>query len=159
MKAKSKKPRKRQRLDDIIPELLGIPIHLKLSVATGFANMLKKFIKDHGLHPKYDVRKILEFGLAEESDEELERLEVERLEQSSGLHQNHALVKFRAYEDLMDNKSLTLKLQFLVSENGGLRRQLAEKGLITSAPATWTKERIAEFQGKYILREKTPNSV
>jgi hypothetical protein len=155
MKTEGKERSKSRSLDNIIPELLGISIHLKLSVPRGFADTLRKFVKDHGLHPKFDVRKILEYGLAQESDEELERLERERCQPSSEVHTNYAVTKFKAYENLMDNKALTLKLQFLVSENERLRRVLLEKGLIDSIETEWTKEKINEFQRKYLFGQKT----
>jgi len=155
MNPENRKPRKHQSLEDIIPELLGIPIHLKLSVPRSFYETLKKFIKDHGLDPKFDVRKILEYGLAEESDEELERLEKERCQPSSKVHTSYAITKFKAYENLMDNKALTLKLQFVVSENERLRILLLEKGLIDSIETEWTKEKINEFQEKYLFGQKT----
>jgi hypothetical protein len=155
MNPENRKPRKHQSLEDIIPELLGIPIHLKLSVPRSFYETLKKFIKDHGLDPKFDVRKILEYGLAEESDEELERLEKERCQPSSKVHTSYAITKFKAYENLMDNKALTLKLQFVVSENERLRKLLLEKGLIDSIETEWTKEKINEFQEKYLFGQKT----
>lgn len=155
MNPENRKPRKHQSLEDIIPELLGIPIHLKLSVPRSFYETLKKFIKDHGLDPKFDVRKILEYGLAEESDEELERLEKERCQPSSKVHTSYAITKFKAYENLMDIKALTLKLQFVVSENERLRRLLLEKGLIDSIETEWTKEKINEFQEKYLFGQKT----
>jgi hypothetical protein len=158
MKAENKKPRKSQSLEDIIPELLGIPIHLKLFVPRGFADTLRKFVKNHGLDPKFDVRKILEYGLAQESDEELERLERERCQPSSEVHTNYAITKFKAYENLMDNKALTLKLQFLVSENERLKRLLLEKGLIDSIETEWTKEKINEFQEKYLFLDRKPKS-
>jgi len=157
MKAETK-PRKSQSLEDIIPELLGIPIHLKLSVPRDSADALKKFVKDHGLHPKFDVRKILEYGLVQESDEELERLERERCQPSSRAHTDYAITKFKAYENLMDNKALTVKLQFLVSENERLRRLLHEKGLIDSIETEWTKEKIDMFQRKYLFGQK-PESI
>jgi hypothetical protein len=155
MNPENRKPRKHQSLEDIIPELLGIPIHLKLSVPRSFYETLKKFIKDHGLDPKFDVRKILEYGLTEESDEELERLEKERCQPSSKVHTSYAITKFKAYENLMDNKALTLKLQFVVSENERLRRLLLEKGLVDSIETEWTKEKINEFQEKYLFGQKT----
>lgn len=155
MTAENKKPHKNQSLEDIIPELLGIPIHLKLSVPKGFADTLRNFVKDHGLHPKFDVRKILEYGLVRESDEELERLERERCQPSSEVHTNYAITRFKAYENLMDNKALTLKLQFLVSENERLRKLLHEKGLIDSIETIWTRDKINEFQRKYLFRQKT----
>jgi len=155
MKAEDKERRKSQSLYDIIPELLGIPIHLELSVPRGFADTLRKFVKDHGLDPKFDVRKILEYGLAQESDEELERLEKERCQPSSKVHTSYAITKFKAYENLMDNKALTLKLQFVVSENERLRRLLLEKGLVDSIETEWTKEKINEFQEKYLFGQKT----
>ena len=158
MKAENKKQRKSQSLEDIIPELLGIPIHLKLSVPRSFADTLRKFVKDHGLDPKFDIRKILEYGLAQESDEELERLERERCQPSSEVHTNYAITKFKAYENLMDNKALTVKLQFLVSENILLRRLLHEKGLIDSIETEWTKEKINEFQEKYLFLDRKPKS-
>jgi len=55
----------------------------------------------------------------------------------------------------MDNKALTLKLQFVVSENERLRRLLLEKGLIDSIETEWTKEKINEFQEKYLFGQKT----
>lgn len=155
MNPENRKPRKHQSLEDIIPELLEIPIHLKLSVPRSFYETLKKFIKDHGLDPKFDVRKILEYGLTEESDEELERLEKERGQPSSKFHTSYAITKFKAYENLMDNKALTLKLQFVVSENERLRRLLLEKGLVDSIETEWTKEKINEFQEKYLFGQKT----
>ncbi len=154
MKAENKKPRKNQSLENIIPELLGIPIHLKLFVSRGFADTLRKFVKDHGLDPKFDVRKILEYGLTEESDEELQRLERERCQPSSEVHTNYSITKFKAYENLIDNKALTLKLQFLVLENERLRKLLHEKGLIDSIETEWTKEKINEFQRKYLFGKK-----
>jgi hypothetical protein len=135
--------------------LLGIPIHLKLFVPRGFADTLRKFVKDHGLDPKFDARKILEYGLVQESDEELERLERERCQPSSEVHTNYAITKFKAYENLVNNKALTLKLQFLVSENERLKRILLEKGLIDSIETEWTKEKINEFQEKYLFGQKT----
>lgn len=155
MKTENKKQSKSRNLDNIIPELLGIPIHLKLSVPRDFADTLKKFVKDQGLHPKFDVRKILEYGLVQESDETLERLEKERCQPSSEVRAKYAITKFKAYENLMDNKALTLKLQFLVSENERLRRLLHERGLTDSIGTGWTREKIDEFQRKYLLGEKT----
>ena len=155
MNSENRKPSKHQSLEDIIPELLGIPVHLKLSVPRSFYETLKKFIKDHGLDPKFDVRKIVEYGLTEESDKELERLEKERCQPSSEVHTNYAVTKFKAYENLMDNKALTLKLQFLVSENERLRGRMFEKGLIDSVIGGWTKEKIDRFQRKYLFGQKT----
>ena len=142
-------------LEDITPELLGIPINLKLSVPRSFHESLKKFMKEHGLDPKFDVRKILEYGLAEESDEELERLEIERLDSSSVVHFKYAITKFKAYENLTYNKALALGLQFLVSENESLRRVLHEECLANSPESKWTRERIDDFQRKYVFGNKS----
>ncbi len=147
--------RRSQVLDDIMPELLGIPISLKLRVPGSFHGSLKKFIKEHGLDPKFDVRKILEYGLMEESDVELERLEKERLDPSSEVYSKYAMTKFKAYENLMYNKALTRRLQFLVSENESLRRVLYEKGLVNSPESKWTKERIDDFQRKYVFGNRS----
>jgi len=142
-------------LEDIIPELLGIPVNLKLTVPRSFYESLKKFVKDHGLHPKLDVRKIVEYGLVEESDAELERLEMERLDSSSVVHSKYAITKFKAYENLTNNKALVLGLQFLVSENESLRRAAYEKSLVDSPENEWTKERIGSFQKKYVFGNKS----
>jgi len=82
-------------------------------------------------------------------------LEKERCQPSSKVHTSYAITKFKAYENLMDNKALTLKLQFVVSENERLRRLLLEKGLIDSIETEWTKEKINEFQEKYLFGQKT----
>jgi len=142
-------------LEDITPELLGIPINLKLSVPRTFHESLKKFMKEHGLDPKFDVRKILEYGLAEESDEELERLEIERLNPSSEVHSMYAITKFKAYENLTYNKTLARGLPFLVLENESLRRVLHEEGLTNSPESKWTRERIDDFQRKYVFGNKS----
>jgi len=155
MKAESKDPLKNQSIEDIIPELLGIPVHLRLSVPRGFYNELRNFIKDHGLHPKFDVRKILEYGLTEESDEELQRLETERLQPTSEVHANYSVTKFEAYENLMENKALTLKLPFLVPENERLRKLMFEKGLIDTVETEWTEGKIDELQRKYLFGQET----
>jgi len=151
LKRDDRKANRSQLLEDIIPELLGIPISLKLTVPGSFYESLKEFIREHGLHPKLDVRKILEYGLVEESDVELERLEIERLDSSSVVHSKYATTKFKAYENLTNNKALVLGLQFLVSENESLRRVAYEKGLVDSPESKWTKERIDDFQRKYVF--------
>jgi hypothetical protein len=138
--------RRSQFLGDVITELLGIPIHLKLKVPRSFQEALKKFVKEYGLHPKFDVRKILEYGLVEESDLELERLEIERLDPSSEVNSKSAIIKFKTYENFVYNKSRAQGLPFLVSENGSLRRVLYEKGLVDSPENKWTKEKIDGFQ-------------
>jgi hypothetical protein len=142
-------------LEDIIPELLGIPINLKLKVPRSFHESLKKFMKEHGLDPKFDVRKILEYGLAEESDEELERLEMERKDYGKEVYSKYAITKFKAYENLTNNKALALGLQFLVSENESLRRASYEKSLVDSPESKWTKEKIDDFQRKYVFGNKS----
>jgi hypothetical protein len=142
-------------LDDVIPEVLGIPIHLKLRVSRSFQESLKKFVKEHGLDPKFDVRKILEYGFGEESDVELERLEMERLDPSSEVYSKAAVTKFKAYENFVYNKSRAEGLPFLVSENESLRRVLYEKGLVDSPESKWTKERIDDFQRKYVFGNRS----
>jgi len=145
--------RRSQLLGDVITELLGIPIHLKLRVPRSFQESLKKFVKEHGLHPKFDVRKILEYGLVEESDVELERLEMERLDPSSEVNSKSAVMKFKTYENFVYNKSRAQGLPSLVSENGSLRRVLYEKGLVDSPENKWTKAKIDDFQSKYCFRK------
>jgi hypothetical protein len=147
--------RRSQLLDDIIPELLCIPINLKLKVPRSFQESLKKFVKEHGLDPKFDVRKILEYGLMEESDVELERLEMERLDPSSEVYSKSAVTKFKTYENFVYNKSRAQGLPFLVSENESLRRVLHEKGLVDSPESKWTKEKIDDFQRKYVFGNKS----
>jgi hypothetical protein len=146
-------------LDDIMPELLGIPINLKLAVPRSCQESLKKFIKEHGLDPKFDVRKILEYGLVEESIVELERLEMERKEYVREAYSKYAITKFKAYENLMENKALARRLQFLVLENESLRRVLFEKDLVNSIESKWTKEKIDEFQRKYVFGNKSTEKV
>jgi hypothetical protein len=97
----------------------------------------------------------LEYGLTEESDEELQRLETERLQQTSEVHANYSVTKFKAYENLIENKALTLKLQFLVSQNERLKRLMLEKGLIDTVETEWTKGKIDEFQRKYLFNRKS----
>lgn len=155
----TKKPKGSQLLDDIMPDLLGIPIELKLLVPRTFYAVLKKFINEHGLDPKFDVRKILEYGLAEESDEELDRLERERCQPTSKVNTEYAVTKFKAYESLMDNKPLAQGLPHLVSENESLRRVLYEKGLIDSPESEWTREKITNFQRKYVFGNRQSKKI
>lgn len=147
--------RRSQLLGDVIPELLGIPIHLKLKVPRSFQESLKKFIKEHGLDPKFDVRKILEYGLVEESDAELERLEMERVDLSSEVYSKSAVTKFKTYENFVYNKSRAQGLPSLVSENESLRRVLHEKGLVDSPESKWPKEKIDDFQRKYVFGNRS----
>jgi hypothetical protein len=157
MKTESAKTRKNPLFDKILPELTGTSVSLRLSIPRSFHNSLKKFIKDYSLHPKFDVRKILEYGLTEESDEELKKLEKERMQPFSEVHTKYAVTKFKAYENLMENKVLALRLQFLVSENERLRQAMFKKGLIDSPETGWTRKRIEEFQNKYVFNEKVTN--
>jgi hypothetical protein len=144
-----------QRLEGIAPELLGIPINLKLKVPRRFQESLKKFIKEHGLDPKFDVRKILEYGLLQESDEELEKLDMERLDLSSEVNSKYAVTKFKAYENFKENQTLAQGLPILVSENESLRRLLLKRGLVDSAESEWTSEKMDEIQKKYLFGGRT----
>jgi len=155
MKSDDETTSRSRLLEDITPELLGIPINLKLSVPRTFQESLKKFMKEHGLDPKFDVRKILEYGLVEESDEELERLEIERLNPSSKVHSMYAITKYKAYENLTYNKALTRGLPFLVLENESLQRVLHEEGLANSPETKWTREKIDDFQRKYVFGNRS----
>ena len=155
LKRDDRKANRGRLLEDIIPELLGIPISLKLTVPRSFYGSLKKFVKEHGLDPKLDVRKIVEYGLVEESDVELERLEMERKDYGKEVYSKYAITKFKAYENLTNNKALVLGLQFLVSENESLRRASYEKGLVNSPDNEWTKEKIDDFQRKYVFGNKS----
>ena len=155
MKSGIKATAESQHLEEIAPELLGIPINLNLRVPRSFQESLKRFMKEHGLDPKFDLRKILEYGLVQESDEELEKLEIERLDLSSEVNSKYAIMKFKAYEHFKENQTLAQGLPSLVSENESLRRLLHNRGLDESVESEWSNKKIVEFQMKYLFRNRT----
>ena len=113
---------------------------LRVAMEYEFYNDLLEFLKpkrdvSFG-HEKEAISLLLEYGLSEESREELERIknEIERV----GSH--YAAMCFQTYEYYAKNNAITMGLRLHLQENKSLKRELKERGLGGYASADeWDK--------------------
>ncbi|MEM2130090.1 MAG: hypothetical protein QXZ70_05780 [Candidatus Bathyarchaeia archaeon] len=67
---------------------------------------------------------LIQYGLSDENEEEMEKLRLEKDSQAGrSLYRDYVVMKFKAYEYFMENKRITMKLNILLSENRLLKKK------------------------------------
>jgi hypothetical protein len=102
---------------------------LRVVISCEFYNELYEFLGQIGLtcwgNDKKVIPLFLEFGLSEESREELERNKNEMWKVSS----RYAAMSFQSSEYYAKNSTITMGLRLHLLENKALKKKLKEKGL------------------------------
>ena len=129
---------------------------LKASIPQEAAEKLGRFLNEKGLSKRQGVMTLIEYGLSEESAEELERLKSEKESQMNRMWGEHAPMKFGAYEYFTENGALTRRLPLSLSRNRSLKKQLRDKGLHSLVPKDewddWKDEEVDSFFRRYVFR-------
>jgi len=129
---------------------------LKIAISYGAAEKVNRFLKEKGLPERRSIPMLIEYGLPEESEEELQKLESERESQMGhNMWGTCAVMKFKAYGYFMENKYLVMKLSLLLSENRSLKKRLETLGMQGLVPKDewddWSQETVDDYFRKYIF--------
>ena len=128
---------------------------LKVAIPREAAEKLKKFLEEKGLPERQGIVLLINYGLSDESEEELEKLKLEKDTQMRYLYGTYCNMKFRAYEYFMKNKAITMRLNFALSKNRSLKRKLIEEGLQSCISQNewdnWDEAKVNEFFRKYVF--------
>jgi hypothetical protein len=151
-----------KRRADLISVLEEIDSHeksrLKVAIPFEAAKKVKVFLEEKGLSRKQGIQILIEYGLSEENEKELEELESERKSQINYLYGNYCRMKFQAYEFFMENKALAMKLRLLLSENQSLKNRLKHEGLqryiSQDERNSWDEEVIENYYRKYVFANR-----
>jgi len=124
-------------------------IRVNVPIPYDVAERVDQFLRGKGLPKTSGIRKLIEYGLSNENEEELEKLRTEM--QTSNLWGRYATMKFFSYQYFMENMVLTLKLGVLMTENHALKAELVEKGFrVADQDNYWDEGKKDEFWQKYI---------
>jgi len=131
---------------------------LKVAIPHTAAEKLEKFLKEKGLFERQGILLLIEYGLSDESEEELEKLKLEKESQLHHMYGTYCNMKFRAYEYFMENKAMAIRLSFLLSTNRSLKRKLVKEGLQFCKSQdewdNWDEAKISEFFRKYVFMNR-----
>lgn len=151
-----------KRRADLISVLEEIDSHeksrLKVAIPFEAAKKMEVFLEEKGLTRRQGIQMLIEYGLSEENEEELENLESERKSQIHYLYGNYCRMKFQAYEFFMENKVLAMKLRFLLSENQLLKNRLKCDDLRSYVSQdewdNWNEALIENYYRKYVFANR-----
>ena len=128
--------------------------HLKIPISEVTARELHVFLKEKGLNKTEGTEKLIEYGLSDESEEELKILRMEKESQMSKLGRQYSVMRFKTYEYYLENKNLTMKLRSMLKENRSLKTRLVK---VTDGFSTvdewdsWSEDKIDELLQRYVF--------
>lgn len=151
-----------RRHGDLITALEAIEsrekTHLKVAISHAAAQKLEQFLKEKGFSRRQGIPLIIEYGLSDESEEELEKLKLEKESHARHLYGTYCIMKFRAYQYFMENKAITMRLPSALSKNRSLKQRLREEGLQSFVSQDewdeWNEAKVKEFFRKYVFMNK-----
>jgi hypothetical protein len=134
-------------------------VHLKVVIPYETAKELSHFLKEKGILESQGIPLLIQYGLSNESEEEIERLKNEmKSEEARRLWGEYAIMKFQAYELFTENKAMVMRLPNMLYENKLLKRRLKTKGLQKFIPKSewdnWNQLSIDSFYRKYIFASR-----
>jgi hypothetical protein len=130
-------------------------VHLRVSMSKEFYNELYGFLKQTGLtcwgNDKKAIPLFLQFGLSEDSREELERIKGEFLKVSS----RYAAMSFQTSEYYAKSSAIAMGLRQHLRENKSLKRKLRERDLGEYVSEdewdNWDDDFINELYRRYVF--------
>jgi predicted DNA binding CopG/RHH family protein len=148
-----------RRRADLITALEAIEsrekARLRVAIPCGVGGKLEQFLKEKGLFERQGIPLLIEYGLSDESEEELNKLRLEKESQMDHMYGTYCNMKFRAYEYFMENKAITIRLSFSLSKNQSLKQKLVKEGLQGYISQdewdNWNEAKVNEFFHKYVF--------
>lgn len=131
---------------------------LKVAIPYEVAEKLEQFLKGKGLFERQGIPLLIEYGLSDESEKELEKLKLEKESQMHNMYGTYCVMKFRAYEYFMENNAITMRLSFALSKNRSLKQRMKEEGsqdcILQDEWDNWDKAEVNEFFRKYVFMNR-----
>jgi len=131
---------------------------LEVSIPHATAEKLEQFLREKGLFERQGIPLLIEYGLSDESEEELDKLRLEKESQIHHMYGTYCNMKFRAYEYFMENKAMVMRLSSSLSKNQSLKKKLAEEGLQSCLSQDewdrWDEAKVNEFFRKYVFMNR-----
>jgi hypothetical protein len=149
-----------KRRNDLISALEAIEsrekVRIKVTIPYETAERVRLFLKEKGILESQGIPLLIQYGLSNESEEELEKLKNEmKSENGRNLWGEYAVMKFRAYEYFMENKAMVMNLSRMLDENRMLKRRLEIEGLTKLIPGdewdSWDKSIVDAYYRKYVF--------
>jgi len=149
-----------KRRNDLIGALEAIEsrekVRIKVTIPYETADRVRLFLSEKGILESQGIPLLIQYGLSSESEEELERLKREmKSKAAQNLWGEYAVIKFKAYEYLMENKAMVMRLSNMLYENRLLKRRLQLKGLQKIIPKdewdSWNESVIDSYYHKYVF--------
>jgi hypothetical protein len=132
--------------------------HLKITIQSEAAEKVKNFLNEKGLPERWGLPLLIEYGLSEETEKELDKLKSEMQLQMRELWRKYALMKFKAYGLFTENTRITMKLNMLLSENWSLKKRLKDERLLEPVPSNewdgWSKTVTENYYRKYVCKNR-----
>ena len=132
--------------------------HLKITIQTDLAEKLRKFLKEKALSERWGVPLLIEYGLSDETEKDLDELKSDMQSQMRELWRKYALMKFKAYGLFTENTRITMKLNMLLSENWSLKKRLKDERLLEPVPSNewdgWSKTVTENYYRKYVCKNR-----
>jgi hypothetical protein len=128
---------------------------LKVAIPYEVAEKLEQFLNEKGLFERQGIPLLMEYGLSDESEKELEKLKLEKESQMHHLYGTYCNMKFHTYEYSMENNAITMRLSFTLSKNRSLKQRMREEGLQSCISQdewdNWDEAKVNEFFRKYVF--------
>jgi len=133
---------------------------LNVTIPVTEAENINKLLKEKGLSQKNGIPLLIQYGLSDETEEELEKLRLEKNSKAGySLTSRSAAMHFQTYQYFMENKRLTIKLNIMLSENRSMKKRLENEDLQNRVPKdewdNWDKARVDEFYRKYVFMNQS----
>jgi len=132
--------------------------HLKITIQSEAAEKVKNFLNEKGLPERWSVPLLIEYGLSDETEKELDKLKSEMQSQMRELWRKYALMKFKAYGVFTENTRITMKLNMLLSENWSLKKRLKDESLLEPVPSiewdVWSNTVTENYYRKYVCKNR-----
>jgi len=154
-----------KRRSDLISALEAIEsrekVRIKVTIPYETAERVRLFLKEKRILESQGIPLLIQYGLSSESEEKLERLKYEMNSKAAqNLWGEYAVMKFKAYEYLTENKAMVMRLSNMLCENRLLKRRLQLKGLQKLIPKdewdSWDESVMDSYYHKYVFGKSPP---
>jgi hypothetical protein len=130
--------------------------HITLPVET--QEHVTQFLKNQGFQTREGIELLISYGLSDETDEELKKLEHERETELNRLSQTHATMRFKTYLLSEENCALTMNLNAMLRENRRLKQTLTDGGLSDCFSKDewddWDEAQVQDYYQKYVFKRR-----
>lgn len=130
-------------------------VHLKLAMSDDFHARFYGFLEERGFlcygHEKPGIALLIDYGLSEESRDELAR----NVSDMEAVMSRYAATRYRVHDCYEENSAIASGLRIMLAVNKSLKRRLKEAGLGNLVDEddwdSWGEETVSSFYRKYVF--------